>query len=85
MGHCISCLLIYDIETGYTKVAQQKSAQGLSLPIQPKENEIVLTLFWADNFEITAKNTTGGGSVHTTHLVAFQKQKDGKSMSTKYQ
>ena len=55
MGHCISYPLIFDIETGHAKVAQQKSAQSLKsaqLPMQPKENEMVLTVFWADNFDI---------------------------------
>ena len=71
MDHCISYPLICDIETGYVKVAEQKSAQGFSLPIQPKENEMVLTGFWADKFDIIVENAAGGGSVHTTHLVAF--------------
>ena len=80
MGHCIIYPLICDIETGYAKVAQQKSAQGFSLPIQPKENQMVLTVFWADNFDIIVENATGGGSVHTTHLVAFQEQTENASL-----
>ena len=80
MGHCISYPLICDIETGYTKVAQQKSAQGFSLPIEPKENEMVLTVFWADNFDIIVENATGGGSVHTIYLVAFQEQTENTSL-----
>ena len=71
MGHCINCPLICDIETGYAKVAQQKSVQGFSLPIQSRENEMVLTFFWADNFDIIVENAAGDCSVHTTHLVAF--------------
>ena len=80
MSHCISYPLICAIETGYAKVAQQKSAKGFSLPIQPKENEMVLTVFWADNFDIIVENATGGGSVHTTHLVAFQEQTESISL-----
>ena len=49
MVHCVSYPLICDTEIGYAKVAQQKSAQGCSMPIQPKENEMVLTVFWAGN------------------------------------
>ena len=80
MGYCISYPLICDIETGYTKVVQQKSAQGFSLPIQLKENEMVLTVFWTANFDIIVENATGGGSVHTTHLVAFQEQIENTSL-----
>ena len=80
MGYCISYTLIYNIEAEYVKLAQQKSAQGFSLPIQPKENEMVLTAFWADNFDLIVENTTGGGSVHTTHLVSFQEQTENTSL-----
>ena len=49
------------------------------MSIQPKENEMVLTVFWADNFDIIVENVTGGGSVHTTYLVAFQEQTENTS------
>ena len=80
MSHCISYPLICDVETGYAKVAQPKSIQGLSLLMQPKENEVVLTVFWADNFDMIVKNATGGDSVHTTHLVALQEQTENTSL-----
>ena len=80
MGHCISNRLICVIDTGHAKVAQQKSAQGFSLPIQRKENEMVLTVFWADNFDIIVENAASGGSAHTTHLVAFQEQSESTSL-----
>lgn len=35
---------------------------------------MILTVFWPDNFDIIVENATGGGSVHTTHLVTFQEQ-----------
>ena len=38
---------------------------------QPKENEMVLIVFWAENFDMIVENGAGGGSVHTTHLVAL--------------
>ena len=78
-------IITCDIETGHAKVAQQKSAQGFSLPIQPKENKMVLTVFWADNFDIIVENATGGGSVHTTHLVAFQEQTENTSLELENQ
>ena len=69
MGHCISYPLICDIETGYAKVAQQKSAQSLKsaqLPMQPKENEMVLTVFWADNFDIIETENTSVEYIHVS-------------------
>ena len=68
-----------DVETGYAKVAQQKSAQAFSLSIQPKEHEMVLTVFWADNFDMIVEKATGGGYVHVTHLDAFQEQTENTS------
>ena len=44
------------------------------MSIQPKEHEMVLTVFWADNFDMVVEKATGGGYVHITHLVAFQEQ-----------
>ena len=47
---------------------------------QPKENEMVLTVFWADNFDKIVENATGGGPVHTTLLVVFQEQTEKTSL-----
>ena len=41
---------------------------------------MVLTVFWADNFDKIVENATGGGSVHTTHLLAFQEQTEKTSL-----
>ena len=80
MSHCINYSLICDKGKGYAKVAQPKSIQGLSLLMQPKENELVLIVFWADNFDMIVKNATGGGSAHTTHLVTLQEQTENTSL-----
>ena len=72
--------MICDIETGFAKVAKQIHARLLILPIQPKENEMVLTVFWADNFDKIVENATGGGPVHTTLLVVFQEQTEKTSL-----
>ena len=48
--------------------------------IQPKENEMVLAVSWADNFDMIVESATGRGSVHTTHLVAFQEQTENTSL-----
>ena len=41
---------------------------------------MVLTVFWPDNFDKIVENTTGGGSVHTTHLVTFQERTEKTSL-----
>ena len=41
---------------------------------------MVLTVFWADNFDIIVENAASGGSAHTTHLVAFQEQSENTSL-----
>ena len=40
---------------------------------------MVLSVFWADNFDIIVDNATSGSSVHTTQLVAFQEQSENTS------
>ena len=40
------------------------------------ETDIVLTYFLVDNIDVTIEKQSGGGSVNTTHLVAFQEQSD---------
>ena len=43
------------------------------LPIRPETTlEIIFTQFWVDNFDNDVDNKVGGGSIHTTHLMAFQ-------------
>ena len=44
-----------------------------ALPAKPASNGVnVLTFFWADNFDMTVETQTGKGSIHSTHMVAFQ-------------
>ena len=51
-----------------------------ALLIEPKENKMVLTVFWADNFDMIVENATDGDSVHATDLVAFQEQTENTSL-----
>ena len=44
-----------------------------ALPVKPASNDVnVLTFFWADNFDMTVETQAGKGSIHSTHMVAFQ-------------
>ena len=60
--------VIFDIETRYAKVEQQKSTKSCHCWYnQNKMKGFFLTVFWADNCDMIVENVTGGGSVHTTH------------------
>ena len=52
------------------------------LPVLPKNNgDTVITLFWADNFDVNVDKQYGGGAVNTTLLMAFQ---EGKPTNKKF-
>ena len=72
MGHSIS----------YGKTCAQK-VQGLAklssmLPLKPITTlDYVLTVFWADNFDMNLETQCGGGAIDITHMMAFQEATDG--------
>ena len=47
------------------------------LPSKPTtENDFVLTVLWADNFDMNVEAQCGGGAINITHLMAFQEVTD---------
>lgn len=55
------------------EVAQENAMEDLTLLLQQKHrNKTVLIYFWVDNLDLLVDRQAGGGSVNTTHLVAFQ-------------
>ena len=75
LGHCIDYNLTCEIETAQAKKVQQLADHTNILPLKPKfEKSPALTYFWVDNFDVKVDAATGGGSVNTTHLMAFQEQ-----------
>jgi len=45
------------------------------LPIKPTfPEQTVFTHFWVDNFDLKVDRIGGGGSINTTHLMAFQEK-----------
>jgi hypothetical protein len=73
LGHCISYNKTCEIETALAEKAQQLSLGNNALSLQPlNESDIVLTYFWVDNFDMLVDKQSGGGSINTTHLMAFQ-------------
>ena len=74
LGHCISYGTCCEIETALSEAAIEKSKKTNILKIRPIDHEYISTWFWVDNFDILLDKAGGGGSVNTTHLVAFQEQ-----------
>ena len=66
--------LCCEIEKSLSEAALLESKETSILPIRPKCSQIVVTVFWVDNFDVTVENDSGVGAVNTTHLMAFQEQ-----------
>ena len=51
----------------------EESKRTTLLPLNPVIlNEVVLSLFWVDNFDLTTDTQYGGGALNITTLMAFQ-------------
>ena len=73
LGHSINYNTVCEIETAQEVKSQELSTRTSVLPIVPQDdNDCVLTYFWVDNFDVKVDRLSGAGSVHTTHLAAFQ-------------
>ena len=47
------------------------------VPLKPRtENDFVLTVFWADNFNMKVEAQCGGGEININHLMVFQEATD---------
>ena len=69
LGHCTSYNTVCEIETA--------AKRSNILPLQPASPNItVLTHFWVDNFDVKVVRMGGGGSIDTTHLMAFQEDQN---------
>ena len=56
--------------------AQQLTEKSSILPIIPNsDKDIVLTYFWANNFDHIVDNQAGGGAINTMHLVSISREK----------
>ena len=73
LGHSIDYKFVREIETALAEAAQVLANENGALLVNPtSDNEAVLTFFWADNFDMKVGTQTGKGSIHSTHMVAFQ-------------
>ena len=72
LGHSISYSQVCEIETSFAELALHKAENEFEvLPILPESDEIVLTNFWVDNFNVKVEKIGGTSAANTTHLMAF--------------
>ena len=73
LGCSISYNKVCEIETSLAELTIHKSEEFNVLPILPDGEEVVLTYFWVDNFDVELeKQIERSGAVNTTHLISFQ-------------
>ena len=84
LGHSISYDLTCEIESDQARKAQALSLSSSMLPLQPlTDNDRVLTIFWADNFDLNVDTQLGAGAINTAHLIAFQEASCHSSLCMK--
>ena len=66
--------LCCEVGTSLNEAAFWKSKETIVLPVRSKCSQIVITVFWIDNCDVTMENDLGGRAVNMTHLIAFQEQ-----------
>ena len=78
LGHSISYTKVCDIETSLAEHVVEKAENFNVLPLLPEDEEMIIpTWFWTDNFDVAVEKQMGeSGSIHTTHLMAFQEVSD---------
>ena len=73
LGHCINYNTTCEIETALAKKTMIDAETSSCLQLIPTTSKFLLTVFWVDNFDVKVERQSGKNSIHTTHLVAFQK------------
>ena len=82
-GHSLSYLTASEILTAYAKSNIEKSKSSSLLPLQPSNlNEIVLSYFCFDNFDLETDKQYGGGAINITTMMAFQEGRTQSSNNT---
>ena len=69
-----------DVETAQAQkvVKLMNNADTSVLPLQSKsDEETVLTVFWADNFDKNVDKETGVGAINMTTIMGFQESSAG--------
>ena len=75
LGHSISYNTVCEIETAQAECALVASKSLNVLALQPTlPDQTMFTHFWVENFDLKIDQIGGGGSIHTTYLMAFQEK-----------
>ena len=82
LGHCLNYNKSCEIETAIVESTSIHAKEKNILPILTVGDEIILTFFWTDNFDVESQKD--GGSIHTRHLMAFQESVEGIPNNTNY-
>ena len=73
LGHCISYNTVCEIETAQAECPLEGSKSSNILALKTiLTDQPVFRHFWVDNFDIKVDWIRGGGSINTTHFMAFQ-------------
>ena len=65
--------MVCETETSQAEIVQEEASSKCVLPFHPIAAEFIWPHFWVDNFDIKVDKEVGKRSIHTTHLMAFQK------------
>ena len=77
LGHCLNYNKTCEIETASSDSTSIRAKEKNILTTLPVGDEIIITFFWTDNFDVNIESQKGGGSIHTTHLMTFQESVEG--------
>ena len=78
LAHCIDYKTVYQSETAEAEIPRQLYQEGASPDLRPiSEDDVVLTHFWADNFNKKLESDKGNDMINSTHLVKFQEKAVG--------
>ena len=72
LGHSIDYNVVCTIETAEAIAAQEECKDGGNLKIKPTNDETILIVFWADNFNMQRDTVSGKTFLDITNIVAFQ-------------
>ena len=77
-GHCIDYKTVCQSETAEAEIARQLYQEGASPGLRSvSEDDVVLTQFWAANFNKKLECDKGNDMINSTHLVKFQEKAVG--------
>ena len=77
LGHCLNYNKTCEIETAIADSTSIRAKEKNILPSLPVGDETILTFFWTDNYDVNIESQKGGGSINTTHLMAFRESVEG--------